>query len=223
MAKITLYGMEAWLQNENKSLFDNLTLPANASKETFADSLIAEAGEFAVLYADPYYMQDAIGKWGVKMAVTLQKWFDAWLADYDPLHNYDKKEEVKDTDTTLRGRSEESRQDNTTETHSGVTSNTKNQNNVSAYDEDGFSPHDEQVGNVSENSATGGSSTGSGKSQVNENESHGHEHTARLYGNIGVTTSQQMLESEMKLRGEFNPYDLMIKDFMLKFLVPVYD
>lgn len=223
MAKITLFGMERWMQNEHKSLFDNLTVPAGCDKDAFVDNLMVNAGEFAVLYSDPDYMQDAIGKWGIKNALTFTKWFDAWNETYDPLHNYDRKEEVEDNDTSLRGRSEKGSEENSTETHSGVASNSKNQNNVSAFDEDGFSPHDEQVGSVSENSSTGGRSSGKSKNQINENEAHTHKHAARMYGNIGVTSSQQLLEAEMKLREGFNPYDLMEKDFMLRFLVPVYD
>lgn len=223
MAKITLIGMERWMQAENKSLFDGLVLPASCDKDAFVDNLLLESGEFGVLYSDPYFMADAIAKWSIKQSHAFNRWFDAWLEEYDPLHNYDRKEEIKDTDTSLRSVSENGTQDNTTETHSGVTSNSKNRNNVSAFDEEGFSPHDEQVGNVSENSATGGRSSGTNKNQVSENDSHSHEHTGRMYGNIGVTSSQQLLEAEMRLRGEFNPYDLMAKDFTLRFLVPVFD
>ena len=35
------------------------------------------------------------------------------------------------------------------------------------------------------------------------------EHTAHLYGNIGVTTSQQMLEAEVNLRMKINIYSLI--------------
>lgn len=48
------------------------------------------------------------------------------------------------------------------------------------------------------------------------------ERNIRAYGNIGVTTSQQMLESELKLRSNYNIYDLIINDFKNRFCVLVY-
>ena len=46
--------------------------------------------------------------------------------------------------------------------------------------------------------------------------------TGRTYGNIGVTTSQQMLESEIMLRGRYNAYDIIVNDFKQRFCLLVY-
>lgn len=45
--------------------------------------------------------------------------------------------------------------------------------------------------------------------------------TGRAYGNIGVTTSQQMLESELNLQ-EWNLYQHMIDLFKTELLIPIY-
>ena len=44
----------------------------------------------------------------------------------------------------------------------------------------------------------------------------------REYGNIGVTTSQQMLQSEIELRQEWNMYDIILEDFKSRFCILVY-
>lgn len=44
----------------------------------------------------------------------------------------------------------------------------------------------------------------------------------RSYGNIGVTTSQQMLESEIELRRQYNMYQIIIDDFKQEFCLLVY-
>ena len=44
----------------------------------------------------------------------------------------------------------------------------------------------------------------------------------RMYGNIGVTTSAQMLEGEISVRDRFNIYDIICKSFKNKFCVMVY-
>ena len=45
--------------------------------------------------------------------------------------------------------------------------------------------------------------------------------TGRAYGNIGVTTSQQMLEAELSLQ-EWNLYQHMIDLFKTELLIPIY-
>ena len=46
--------------------------------------------------------------------------------------------------------------------------------------------------------------------------------TGRTYGNIGVTTSQQMLESEITLRARYNIYNIIVRDFKERFCLLVY-
>ena len=48
------------------------------------------------------------------------------------------------------------------------------------------------------------------------------DHKAHLYGNIGVTTSQQMLEAEMDISRRFNIYELIAEEFCNEFCVMVY-
>lgn len=77
---------------------------------------------------------------------------------------------------------------------------------VSAYNASDYQPD--------EKSKAGGSSeTESARTFI---------HTARLYGNIGVTTSQQMLEAEVDLRSDTNIYSIISKLFYHDFIVPVY-
>lgn len=47
-------------------------------------------------------------------------------------------------------------------------------------------------------------------------------HKGRVHGNIGVTTSQQMLESEMVLRLKWNLYDQITDLFLTEFVLPIY-
>jgi len=48
------------------------------------------------------------------------------------------------------------------------------------------------------------------------------KHDGHLYGNIGVTTSQQMLHSELDLRSKVNIYDVIAEMFYKEFCVYVY-
>lgn len=47
------------------------------------------------------------------------------------------------------------------------------------------------------------------------------QHTAHLFGNIGVTTAQEMLESELSI-AEWNLYDHITDLFLTEYIIPVY-
>lgn len=48
------------------------------------------------------------------------------------------------------------------------------------------------------------------------------DHEGRVHGNIGVTTTQQMIEQEMSLRKNYNIYNLISDSFCDEFLIQVY-
>lgn len=47
------------------------------------------------------------------------------------------------------------------------------------------------------------------------------KHDARIHGNIGVTTSQQMLQSELDI-AKWNLYDQITYLFLTEFVIPIY-
>ena len=59
-AKITTIGLENYLSIEGKSLFDDLLIPEGIDKDTLTGSILMRAGEFEVLYSDPYFMRDMV-------------------------------------------------------------------------------------------------------------------------------------------------------------------
>ena len=96
-----------------------------------------------------------------------------------------------------------------TETHSEKSSATGTSNNSNLDQVAGYNS------NALENSGqqTGSEST-SGKNETT------YEH--RAYGNIGVTTSQQMMQSELDLAHNTNIYNIIADDFIKKFCIMVY-
>ena len=93
------------------------------------------------------------------------------------------------------------------ESGSEISSSGTVENQVSAFDSSSYSPHDKEI-----------SSNGSEASATNED-----THEGRIHGNIGVTTSQQMLESEMILQEKWGSVYTHIADcFISEMLVAVY-
>lgn len=204
-AYIPLMAMYQYTYGTEEDIFKNLTLPSGIDKELLIDSILLRCGHFEVLHSDADFMQAAINVWSRKWYFTFDKWYKALQIKYDPLNNYDRYEEYTDTRS---GTSSGSYKENGNSNSNGTTEQQR-----SAYDSNAYQPYQKEImaGNVSD------SNTGSDSRTNNENINH----KAHLYGNIGVTTSQQMLESELDI-AEWNLYEHIAELFMLEFTLPIY-
>ena len=108
-AKITLFSFAQWMQMNDKDLFSEMILPDGIEKSTLTDNILLRGGEFEVVYAQPDFMQRAIGTWSKKWYRTFTKWVEALAVEYNPLENYDRMEDF--TDTTNRGLTTSGRKD----------------------------------------------------------------------------------------------------------------
>lgn len=72
---------------------------------------------------------------------------------------------------------------------------------VSAFDVDTFSNSDQM------------------QSDINEQDVNEYNHELRRFGNIGVTTSQQMIESELNVRPKLNIYDVIANLYFNEFCI----
>lgn len=216
-AKITTIGFFNWMQSQNDDLFSKMNLPVGIEKDTLIDNILLRAGEFEVLYSNPFTYQSAIGVWSDKHKRTFEKWVNALSMEYNPIENYDRKEEWEDriANQTL---------ENTNGKSSGNTSgssrvNGSSENTKSAYDSDGYQPESrntyETIGTDTSDTRTNMINT------INKDESNNLKHNGWVHGNIGVTTTQQMLESELSLSA-WNVYEHITDLFIEEFCVTVY-
>ncbi len=205
-AKVTLIAMNTFFTNAGGDLFSGLTLPEGLAKDTLTNNILLQGGEFEVLYSDPFFLQNAISIWADREAATFERWVNALAIEYAPLENYDRHENWTDTldsDGTSR----------TTGTNDTSTSGTVT-TDVSAYDSTGYQPKEkvttsETIDNdTSENNTSTLDNTGI--------------HAGRIHGNIGVTTSQQMLEAELDL-GYWNIYSRITDMFLKEFTIMIYE
>ena len=200
-AKITTIGFHNWMQSKNDDLFSKMNLPVGIDKDILIDNILLRAGEFEVVYSNPFFYQNAIGVWSAKHQRTFEKWATALSLEYNPIENYDRKEEWEDKSNG-----------NSIEETKGTTSlNSINENRVSAFDSDLYQPD-------SYNSNT---SNGNDESNTKTNSINNSKHVGRVHGNIGVTTTQQMLESELSLSA-WNVYEHITDLFIEEFCIAIY-
>ena len=205
-AKVTLIGMNIFFANMNDDLFKDLVVPEGLDKQVLTDNILLRGGEFEVIYSNASALQSLIGIWSGKMQPTFERWVNALAIDYAPLENYDRHEQWND-------HQEGTGSSDSTGSVSTTTSDTS-ELTKSAFNESGYSPYEKTT-----NSGTLGSSTTDGTDTEMENDS---AHVGRIHGNIGVTTSQQMLEAELNL-GYWNIYEKISELFLQEFTIPVYE
>jgi len=230
LAKITLIGQETWLQKENKSVFDLLNLPSGIDKDDCVDNIMMECGEFETLYSDPFFMRAAVGTWSKKHYRTFEKWINALNLEYNPLENYDRQEDW--TDTGNKQNTLDFTDATTTKTTGKTTTEgTSDQNGftedqVSAFDSNTYQESEKHIIDTDESHEDEVNSTNeminSSKQNTEGNEDSENVHYGRIHGNIGVTTSQQMLQSELDI-ARFNIIQEITNLFMEELCIMVYE
>lgn len=223
--KTTLIGIESAINIEGRSVFDKLNLPSGIDKNILKDSILMRSGEFEVLYSDPYLMTDLVGIWANKYYATFERWVKALQVKYDPLNNYDRYEDIEDT--TKRNEKSNTKTDGSNKTKSEVDVTTDNDTD-STFSESAYNETDPSEKSIdhSENDVhtvtkSGGEGEDHSTTDGSRAEDGSYKRKAHLYGNIGVTTSQQMLESELNL-GYWNIYNKITDMFITEFLLLVY-
>lgn len=245
IAKITLIGM----YNYDSSIFDGIVIDSGESldRNVIISQILVKCGEFETLYSDADFMAFMIGFWWTRWKHSFYKWARALSIVYAPLENYDRQESFsrshtgsedttlnitgsRDTNTTTSGTSTET----TTGTDGSTVSDTINRYR-SAYDET-TNPSltdretDAKTQSDTHSQTVGASGSGTEKEKVQEEAEHVTEkdigfsetETNRVHGNIGVTTSQQMLQSELDLHKDFQLYDQIADTFKMELCVFVY-
>lgn len=186
-SRLTLVG----ILNYDSELFKHLRLPDGADATTFINTLLLDFGTLGVVYPDSDFMRDiAIPTWCDKWQESLRQTWNALHADYNPIENYDRHEHWTDSPDITRAESGSNESNMTGNENSNV------YGDVAAYNASDYQAQDR--------TRSDSSNTSNGKTNysTSNRETGVTTHDGRIHGNIGVTTSQQMIESELKLRKE---------------------
>lgn len=235
-AKITLIGVENYL-NPERSVFDQMVLPDGIDKDVLIGSIVLRCQEFELLYSDPDFLIQAVNIWSRKNYRTFDKWVKALDIEYDPLFNYDRTEEYEDVHDGNFGRTgsgnsygTNTRTDNLTQTNNLTnTPGTTVTHSEKAYNDTTFveTSKDATTGTITDTgTVTNTGTVGNAYADTTANSGSGTDHyknthKARLFGNIGVTTSQQMLQSELDI-AIWNLYEHIADLFCNEFCIMVY-
>ena len=196
MALMTVEG----LYNYKDTLFNEFNVPDGMDKQIAIDTICMRSREMEVLYPNLEFFALRIGMWSRKHQYNWKKLYDTTLLEYNPIENYDRMEEWNDTDT-----------ESGTSTVTNEIMNTGTVTEQNTAFNAGLADHAKEI---SDNDTT---NNGSGTNKRDAK----HTRSGRAHGNIGVTTSQQMIQSEREV-AIFNIYDIIAESFVENFCLMVY-
>lgn len=209
------------LYNYNPHMFDNMALPEGVDRDTLVFNLVVECAELEVLIPDPVWMAKTVEKWSQKEVPVWEKLLATTKLEYDPISNYDRKEEWTESNSASSRNSETSEKSGNSSITGNDTSNGTSTGKVAAFNADSFVDANGAETSV-ENSKTENGTTSENKTLTQESSAENQNtRTGHTYGNIGVTTSQQMIEEERRVV-QFNIYDYIIQSFQRRFCLLVY-
>ena len=224
-ASLSLYGIFQY----DDTVLDGLNVPTGMDLDTVKNMLLIETAGMSILYPDAPFLKKAIALWSAERSDVWQKLYNTTVLVYDPIENYDRCEESSEenignehvqssqersTDSESRGSSQQHRAGENTATAAQT-----------AYNSNDFADTSKSISSGSDDVMDSTVSSGSGTENVsgsgNKSSTDLRRLSSRIHGNIGVTTTQQMLQSEREV-AEFCMVDYIVNDFISRFCVMVY-
>ena len=169
------------------------------------NNILLECAELEICYPEPETLKAAISVWAQIRTTSWKRIYTALDAEYNPIHNYDRYEDIDHTYTPGAGYTDTMTDpeytDTNTEENPGYNNNTLvTANKVTTSHE------------VDTNSSFTHTPDGESDSDIYSN---------HLYGNIGVTTAAQMITGELEVRRN-DIYNIITNEFRRRFCLLVY-
>ena len=244
-SKMSILGLYQYGQYNNDDLFENMQIPEGINKDDLITNILEQGAAFEILYPDYDYLKFSIGAWSKRWYRTIDKWIKALAVEYNPLDNYNRFEEWEDSGSrtgrtsgttgstrNLTGNTTD-HVEGQTDTTDSVTTTGKDELSVVSYNSDTYHNKEKRETSGTSNStghsetetdATGTSTeaeTISGTSSGTDNETTEGDHSGHMWGNIGVTTSQEMLRDELDVQ-RFNLIQQITDLFLTEYCIMVY-
>lgn len=178
----------------DNTIFDGFKVPNGLDKKMAISRIILDNAELGLVYSKPETVKEMIRVWSAINQMGWAKIWDALSADYNPIHNYDRNEEWTDGEKT-----------NYSDSNSAT-----DKRQVAGWNQDTGTNDFADADKVD----SSGKTFGNGARDA--------VHKGHLYGNIGVTTTQEMIRAEATLRQELNMYQIISDSFRGEFCLLVY-
>lgn len=207
------------------TVMDNFTVPEGIDRQLALDTIYQRCGLTPLYHPDPAWLKFYVGRWCSKNAKTWDELYKTTVQEYNPIYNYDRTEETTDTRSGTRSLSEDTSSNTKQNGDTSVTdtSSDSSEHTISADNSDSYEPGYKDVSSRQDSQASESSNRVdvTGDRAVDETTGETYSHKLRAYGNIGVTTTQEMLEAQRTLV-RYNVYNEIADSFKEEFCLYIY-
>ena len=196
---LTVMGMYQY----DNTVFDSFAIPSSMEglKETIIDSICLGTQELELLYPSVPTLQYAIGVWCKAMSPVWEKMYNTTLLEYNPIENYNRTETITESE----------KRNDTLNSTTESTGNSEQINQNVAFNNTDFANNEKNMVN-NDTSLTGKANNAYNTDRTTTNSTK---------GNIGVTTSQEMITQERQV-AEFSIVQFIVDDFKQRFCLMIY-
>lgn len=207
------------------TIMDNFAVPDGIDRQLALDTIYQRCGLTPLYHPDPAWLKFYIGRWCSKNAKTWEELYKTTIQDYNPIYNYDRTEETTDTRSGTRTLLEDTSSNTKQNGDTSVTdtSSDNSEHTTSADNSDTYEPGYKDVSSRQDTQASKSSNRVdvTGDRAVDETTGETYSHKMRAFGNVGVTTTQEMLSAQRTLV-RYNVYDEIADSFKDEFCLYIY-
>lgn len=221
-ATLSILGLMAW---DSTKIWEGFRVPDGMDRQLAIDSIVLECADIELLFPAYEQCRFAITTWTNRRFPIWEKLYATTQLEYNPIENYDRMEDWQDN-TVFKGKTDSTRTGKDTGETSGHTDGTDtalNVHSVKGFDSANFVGAEQDDGiNTSEADSTGHSEINRAETGVeNRNDNTNMTRRGRAHGNIGVTTTQDMIRQEREV-DDWEIYMYIVNDFKNDLCLGVY-
>lgn len=199
------------LYRYDPTIFDNFTVPYGLDRDDLINEIIFETAELEVVIADSDLFKSMLGVWS---NIRLKSWTDMMnvlsVRGYDPFINMDR------TETETRNLSGTASNTRTYNEQNVETPNLTTTDQIQSYDSGAWQNRQKRENTGTDTNNHTGTIGDSG------NTSDTGTITRRTIGDSAMFTKQNIIDQEMKMRQEYDMYQIIIREFKNKFCLQIY-
>lgn len=202
----------------DSTIFDNMVLPDDVELADVVDHILYKYGDAPLFSPDPSVVKFYIGRWSKRRLPLWERYKTAIEIEYAPLENYDRTEERTENRTGTRDNTGTIDTDDTGTVGTVIAGSITDQR--AADNSENWSNYDKSIEDTT--NTTTNNLTRSEERNLTEDSEEDTTINSRVHGNIGVTTSQQMLAAELDIVPRLDLIDFIADDWHAEFNMMIY-
>lgn len=221
------------MYEHDQNLFNGLQVPEGIDRENLINEILLQCAELEIVYPNIDTMKLAITIWSVSNQYTWEKLYNTTKLVYNPIWNVDADiTESNNRDIVSSGSSQNKETRNLTDAETRNLTDTETPNITNTRSVKGFNSN--TWADAEKNDTTGTDTithTGTDTHQHTGTDTFDYTDSKRVdddnttsirrTGNIGVTTTQKMIEEERNI-AEFNIISYITQSFKQRFCILIY-